>query len=54
MDTVYLALCVFQLKTPNELGTKHNYARYIVAISKYELDVLYVYTSGSFLQIVFF
>ena len=42
MDTVYLALDVFQWKTPIELGTEQNYAPlYIVAILKYELYVLY-------------
>ena len=42
MDAVYLALGVFQWKTPSEIGTGQNYAPpYIVAISKYELDVLY-------------
>ena len=39
MDTVYLALDVFQWKTPSELGTEQNYAPpYIVAIPKYELQ----------------
>ena len=42
MDTVYLALGVFRWKTPSELGTEQDYAPpYIVAISKYKLDVLY-------------
>ena len=55
MDTVYLALDVFQWKTPSELGTEQNYAPpYIVAISKYVLDVLYwnVYSHRSY--IIFF
>ena len=41
MDTVYLAFGVFQWKTPIELCAVKNYAPYIVAISKYELHVLY-------------
>ena len=42
MNTVYLALDVFQWKTTSELGTAQSYAPpYIVAISRYELYVLY-------------
>ena len=42
MDTVYLALGVFQWKTTSELGTVQSYAPpYIVSISQYELYVLY-------------